>query len=109
MICDSDVHLVLDQEHDQNLRHLKAIAYCLDNMKRHVVAYQEKGSLDMGAFVEIQDLESCACTEEHGLAMSSVLEFSHLLIVLEMMLASYFLHISDSKMYQLPTKENNLY
>ena len=108
MIYDSDDHLVPDQEHDQNLRHLEAIAYSLDNTKREV-AYQEKGSLDMGAFVDIQDLENCACTEEHGLAMTLVLEFSHLLMVFELMLASQFLHILESKMYQLPTNDNNLY
>lgn len=55
-------------------------------------AYREKHSLDMGAFVEIQDPENCACTEEDGSAMRLVLELSHLLMAFELMPASYYLH-----------------
>lgn len=57
-------------------------------------AYQEKGNLDRGAFVDIQDLENCACTGEDGLAMGLVLELSHLLMTSYPMLASYYLHMT---------------
>jgi hypothetical protein len=54
-------------------------------------AYQEKGILDMGTFVEIQDLESCACTGDDDLAMALAYELSHQLIGSELMLANHYL------------------
>jgi len=72
---------------------LKAIAYSPDNMKKEP-AYQDKGTLGMGTFVEMGgDPESCACTVEDGLARTLVFELFHLLMVFDPMLASYNLQI----------------
>lgn len=59
-------------------------------MKRES-AYQDRGSLDEVAFVEIQDPENCG-TGEHGLAMALAFELFHLLMVSEL-LASCYLQI----------------
>lgn len=56
-------------------------------------AYQDRGTLGMGAFVEMDDPESCACTVVDGLARTLIFELFHLLMVFDLMPASYNLEV----------------
>jgi len=78
----------LGHEQYESLPHLEANAYSLDNMKEEP-ACQDRGTLGMGAFVEMHDPESCACTEVLGLARTLAFELFHPLMVFDLMLASY--------------------
>jgi len=47
-------------------------------------AYQDRGTLGMGAFVEMHDPESFECTEVHGLARTLAFELFPLLMVFDL-------------------------